>query len=174
MACQFVHDHGELGGVTRSAQAPTGRLNLPPHRPTEVLEAKDRPREPLGTDIVIILTRLGNGMQIAVNPDLIERAEHTPDTVLTLVDGHKLVVEEPLDEVVTLIRTWRASVAAEAIALSRLADGVGPHTTMLTSSRYDTGREIDSERDHQDAVLRDKAAQASQLGRILQLPAREV
>jgi flagellar protein FlbD len=111
---------------------------------------------------VIILTRLGNGLQIAVNPDLIERAEHTPDTVITLVDGHKLVVEEPLDEVVTLIRTWRASVAAEAIALSRLAADAGPHTSTLSSS------------DHHDAALGDKAAQSSPLGRILRLPAREV
>ena len=123
---------------------------------------------------MIILTRLGNGMQIAVNPDLIERAEHTPDTVITLVDGHKLVVEEPLDEVVALIRAWRASVAAEAIALSRLAADAGAHTSTLANSRYDNGREIGSESDHHDALISDKAAQASPLGRILRLPAREV
>jgi flagellar protein FlbD len=123
---------------------------------------------------VIILTRLGNGLQIAVNPDLIERAEHTPDTVITLVDGHKLVVEEPLDEVITLIRAWRASVAAEAILLARLATGASPHTSTLTSSRYDTGRELSSESDHRDALLSDKAAQSSPLGRILRLPSREV
>jgi flagellar protein FlbD len=123
---------------------------------------------------VIILTRLGNGLQIAVNPDLIERAEHTPDTVITLVDGHKLVVQEPLDEVVALIRAWRASVAAEAVALSRLATDAGPHTSTLGSSRYDTGRELGSEGDHEAALLSDKAAQSSPLGRILRLPAREV
>jgi flagellar protein FlbD len=122
---------------------------------------------------VIILTRLGNGMQIAVNPDLIERAEHTPDTVITLVDGHKLVVQEPLAEVVALIRVWRASVAAEAIALARLMP-TGPHTSTLTSSRYDNGRELGAENEHDEAVLSDKAAQSSPFGRILRLPAREV
>jgi flagellar protein FlbD len=66
---------------------------------------------------VIILTRLG-GYALAVNPDLIERAESTPDTVLTMIDGHKLVVAEPLDELVDLVRTWRASVAAQAFVLS--------------------------------------------------------
>jgi flagellar protein FlbD len=143
--------------------------------PIEVLEVKDRPREPPGTDIVIILTRLGNGMQIAVNPDLIERAEHTPDTVITLVDGHKLVVQEPLGEVVALIRAWRASVAAESIALTRLAADSAPHTSALTrNSPPDPGREIGSAGDHQDAAMSDQAAHPSALGRVLRLPAREV
>ena len=35
---------------------------------------------------MIIVTRL-NGPPFALNPDLIERADATPDTVLTLVDG---------------------------------------------------------------------------------------
>jgi flagellar protein FlbD len=55
---------------------------------------------------------------MALNPDLIEKAEATPDTVITMVDGHKLVVAEPVPEVVTRIRLWRASVAAEAFAMS--------------------------------------------------------
>jgi len=67
---------------------------------------------------VIILTRLG-GREMAVNPDLIERAEPTPDTVITMVDGHKLVVAETLLEVIELIRQWRASVALRTLALCR-------------------------------------------------------
>jgi len=67
---------------------------------------------------VIILTRLG-GHALAVNPDLIERAEATPDTVITMIDGHKMVVAESLEEVVDLVRTWRATVAAQAFAISR-------------------------------------------------------
>jgi flagellar protein FlbD len=62
---------------------------------------------------VILLTRL-NGPAFALNPDLIERADTTPDTVITLVDGTKYVVAEPLAELVTLIRQYRASVVAEA------------------------------------------------------------
>src|SRR3954470_14911182 len=71
---------------------------------------------------VIILTRLG-GHQVAVNPDLIERAEPTPDTVLTMFDGHKIVVAESVDEVVAAVRSWRASVAAEAFGLTPAAGG---------------------------------------------------
>ncbi len=66
---------------------------------------------------MIILTRLG-GHQVAVNPDLIERAEPTPDTVLTMLDGHKIVVAESMDELLAAVRSWRASVAAEAFALT--------------------------------------------------------
>jgi flagellar protein FlbD len=62
---------------------------------------------------MITLTRL-NGGPFALNCDLIERAEETPDTVLTLVDGTKYVVRESVDEVVRLIREYRASVVALA------------------------------------------------------------
>ncbi len=72
---------------------------------------------------MIILTRLG-GHQVVVNPDLIERAEPTPDTVLTMLDGHKIVVAESVDELVSAIRSWRASVAAEAFGLTHAAGGV--------------------------------------------------
>jgi flagellar protein FlbD len=70
---------------------------------------------------VIILTRLG-GHELAVNPDLIERAEATPDTVITMVDGHKLVIAESVTELMTRVRQWRASVAAEALELTQATD----------------------------------------------------
>jgi len=120
-----------------------------------------------GTDIVILLTRLGNGLQIAVNPDLIERAEHTPDTVITLVDGHKLVVEEPLSEVVRLIRSWRASIAAEAITMARVSEQDAPHTSKL-GDRPDAAAEMET------AAMLDQSAHGSPLGRVLRLPSREV
>jgi flagellar protein FlbD len=102
---------------------------------------------------VIILTRLGCGLQIALNPDLIERAEHTPDTVITLVDGHKLVVEEPLDEIVALIRAWRASIAAEAIALVRMPV---------------------SDAEAETAEMADQRTHSPPFGQVLHMPAREV
>jgi len=63
--------------------------------------------------MMITLTRL-NGPPLAINCDLIERAEATPDTVLTLVDGTKYVVQESVDEVVERVREFRASVIALA------------------------------------------------------------
>ncbi len=60
---------------------------------------------------MIPLTRL-NGDQVAINPDRIERADITPDVVLTMADGSKFVVAESLDELIDRIRLFRASVLA--------------------------------------------------------------
>lgn len=64
---------------------------------------------------MISLTRL-NGQRFALNPDLIERLDVTPDTVVTLIDGAKYLVSESLDEVIVEIRRYRASVVALANA----------------------------------------------------------
>lgn len=109
---------------------------------------------------MIILTRLG-GHEMAVNPDLIERAEPTPDTVLTMVDGHKLVVAESVPEVVDRIRTWRASVAAQAYLLSQDDAGDG---------WIDEDTE-DDERAAEDLTAH--SALGTTLARVLRMPQRE-
>lgn len=65
---------------------------------------------------VILVTRL-NGQPFALNPDLVERAECTPDTVVTLVDGTKYVVAESVQDLVRLVREYRASVISCAQVL---------------------------------------------------------
>jgi flagellar protein FlbD len=65
---------------------------------------------------MITVTRL-NGGTFALNPDLIERVETTPDTVITLVDGTKYVVRETLEELVYRVREAKASVIALSHAL---------------------------------------------------------
>lgn len=62
---------------------------------------------------VILVTRL-NGSPFAVNPDLLERVETTPDTVLTLIDGTKYLVTESVSDVIALVRDFRASVVVAA------------------------------------------------------------
>jgi flagellar protein FlbD len=62
----------------------------------------------------VILLRRFNGPVFALNPDLIERADHTPDTVITLVDGTKYVISESLDELMLIMRRHRAGVLADA------------------------------------------------------------
>ncbi|WP_084125127.1 flagellar FlbD family protein [Demequina sp. NBRC 110054] len=66
---------------------------------------------------MITLTRL-NGHPFAVNPDLIERAESTPDTVVTLVDGTKLLVAEDLASLTRIVQEHRAGVVALAIEMA--------------------------------------------------------
>ena len=76
---------------------------------------------------MIRLTRL-NGSEFSLNPDLIHRAEETPDTVLTLIDGSRYVVLEPLEELITRVVGYRARVVAQAGMLAEEAL-TGPHDT---------------------------------------------
>lgn len=50
-----------------------------------------------------------NGQHFLVNPDLIRYIESTPDTVLTFVDGEKLVVLDKPNEIVSKIVQFRQS-----------------------------------------------------------------
>jgi flagellar protein FlbD len=68
---------------------------------------------------VILVTRI-NGAVFALNPDLVERVECTPDTVVTLVDGTKYVIAESVPEFIDSVRHYRASLIAQA---SRLEAG---------------------------------------------------
>jgi uncharacterized protein YlzI (FlbEa/FlbD family) len=65
---------------------------------------------------MIVFRRLG-GELIALNPDLIERIEATPDTVVTLVGEKKFLVEESLEEVLGLVTDYRAFVMSRSMAL---------------------------------------------------------
>jgi uncharacterized protein YlzI (FlbEa/FlbD family) len=58
---------------------------------------------------VIQLTRLNNA-RLAVNCDLIKYVESAPDTVITLLNGEKLVVRETSEQVIERVRDFRRSV----------------------------------------------------------------
>ena len=58
---------------------------------------------------MIQLTRLNNSPLI-VNSDLVKFVEQSPDTVITLVNGEKLLVREKADEVLNRIVEFRRSV----------------------------------------------------------------
>jgi flagellar protein FlbD len=63
---------------------------------------------------MISLTRL-DGRVFALNADLIERIEpaiERPGAVVTLVDGDAYAVTESMAEVITAVRTFRASLVA--------------------------------------------------------------
>jgi flagellar protein FlbD len=60
---------------------------------------------------MIELTRL-NGTPIIVNSDLIKTAEASPDTMLTLINGEKLIVRESCGEVTERVLAYRARLLA--------------------------------------------------------------
>jgi flagellar protein FlbD len=55
---------------------------------------------------MILLTKL-DGKTIAVNDGLIVFAESTPDTVITMASGQRLIIREPLPEVMERIAAFR-------------------------------------------------------------------
>lgn len=56
---------------------------------------------------MIHLTRLNN-QSFVLNADLIKFIENSPDTVITLLTGEKLVVREPTEEVLKRIGEFQA------------------------------------------------------------------
>jgi flagellar protein FlbD len=58
---------------------------------------------------MIYLTRL-NHTSLVLNCDLIEHIEMTPDTVVTLTTGPKLVVLETADDIIERVRDYRRSL----------------------------------------------------------------
>jgi flagellar protein FlbD len=58
---------------------------------------------------MIELTRL-NGNPIVLNSDLIKTAEASPDTMLTLINGEKLIVRESCAQVTKKVLAYRASL----------------------------------------------------------------
>jgi uncharacterized protein YlzI (FlbEa/FlbD family) len=58
---------------------------------------------------MIQLTRLNN-QPIVVNSDLIKFVEQSPDTLVTLLTGEKIVVQESAETVVARIVTFRRTV----------------------------------------------------------------
>jgi flagellar protein FlbD len=62
---------------------------------------------------MIQLTRL-NHVPLVLNSDLIEHMEVTPDTVVTLTTGQKIVVLESAEEVMERIIRFRRSIISGA------------------------------------------------------------
>jgi flagellar protein FlbD len=60
---------------------------------------------------MISLTRF-DGSHLMVNAEQIEFIESTPDTVITLLSGKKLIVHEPVDEIVGRIVKYRQRIYA--------------------------------------------------------------
>jgi flagellar protein FlbD len=61
---------------------------------------------------MIELTRL-NGNPMVLNSDLIKIAEASPDTMLTLINGEKIIVREETAEVVERVLAYRARLLAQ-------------------------------------------------------------
>ncbi len=61
---------------------------------------------------MIEVTKL-NGVKVLLNPHLFEIVEETPDTVITLTTGKKIIVKESRQEIKNLVKSYRKGIFAE-------------------------------------------------------------
>ncbi|WIE77061.1 flagellar FlbD family protein [Curtobacterium sp. MCSS17_007] len=100
---------------------------------------------------MIVVTRL-NGSAFAVNPDLVERIQETPDTTLIMVDGAKYIVRESMAEVIDAVAAYRARIVGMAYGADVATNTTGPQPTLapvaplVTSGRRDAARSQDGGR----------------------------
>jgi flagellar protein FlbD len=85
---------------------------------------------------MITLNRLGhNDEPFQLNPDMIVTVESTPDTVIALATGARVVVAETPEQVAAALHAYRASVLSEALRNRR-----PPRQPGATSAHREPGR----------------------------------
>ena len=90
---------------------------------------------------MITLNRLGHSDEpFQLNPDMIVTVESTPDTVITLATGAKIVVAETPDEVATAVHAYRADVLGEAFRRRSAGRPGGPAGAPAGAPRRDAPR----------------------------------
>ncbi|WP_246565933.1 MULTISPECIES: flagellar FlbD family protein [Tissierella] len=62
--------------------------------------------------IIMIKVKRLNDKEFVVNSELILYIEATPDTVITLTNGHKIVVSDSVDEIVDKVIKYKARIHA--------------------------------------------------------------
>ena len=85
---------------------------------------------------MILVHRL-KGEPLFVNSDLIDTIEATPDTVISLADGRKLVVAESPEDIVDSIRRYRASVIVATDEMRELAGRTADLVVLPTAVESD-------------------------------------
>jgi flagellar protein FlbD len=83
---------------------------------------------------MIRLTRLNN-QPLTVNSDLIKFVEQSPDTLITLITGEKIVVRESIEEILASVIEFRRSVLQGLFAAW---DSSSSH--ILLPARPETGK----------------------------------
>lgn len=66
-----------------------------------------------------------NMKEVVINADLIEYVEATPDVVISLTTGNKIVVRNSLDEIVERVVEYKARTASSVFNFLQ-QQGVGP------------------------------------------------
>ena len=62
---------------------------------------------------MIDVTRM-NGSLLTVNNHLIEMVEETPDTVITLTTGKKIIVKESRQQIKSLVKSYKKEITCNS------------------------------------------------------------
>ncbi|HJT70501.1 MAG TPA: flagellar FlbD family protein [Terriglobales bacterium] len=86
---------------------------------------------------MIHLTRLNNS-RFTINSDLIKFVEKSPDTVITLLSGEKILVQESVDEVVERVVDFRRRLLSAIVSWSGVRAGALPVTCLSPESHKES------------------------------------
>ena len=96
---------------------------------------------------MITLNRLGHSDEpFQLNPDMIVTVESTPDTVITLATGAKVVVDETPEEVAAEVHAYRAAVLGDAFRRRRVPPHQPRRRRISPRSRHGSPRSTTSRR----------------------------
>jgi flagellar protein FlbD len=98
-----------------------------------ICRARTLPRDAKEAESMIQLTRLNN-KPLLVNSDLIKFVEQSPDTLVTLITGEKIVVLERCEEVVARVIEFRRAVLQ---GLSPAWDASSSHSPLTGAADRD-------------------------------------
>lgn len=76
---------------------------------------------------MIQLTRLNNS-RVTINSDLIKFVEQSPDTVITLLSGEKILVQEPVEQVVERVVDFRRALLSAVVTWTGVRAAAMPVT----------------------------------------------
>jgi flagellar protein FlbD len=82
---------------------------------------------------MIHLTRLNNST-FTINSDLIKFVEKSPDTVITLLSGEKILVQESVEEVVERVVDFRRQLLSAIVNWTGVRAGALPLTFVSPES----------------------------------------
>ncbi len=63
---------------------------------------------------MIEVTRI-NDKKLTINAELIEKIEESPDTIITLVNGNKIIVKESRQEVKNLVILYKKEISGREL-----------------------------------------------------------
>ena len=60
--------------------------------------------------MIIIKKKTRDAKEMVINADLIETVESNPDTIITLINGNKIMVQESVEDIIKLVIEYKKKI----------------------------------------------------------------